>query len=97
MVSNQHDEINKGNCLINQQRGAIYHLPPYKHTQCPPRSIEFVVMPFYDNTRECKSSEYSFHFFGTLAIRVSCTDLTGAKENKEYQRTAEIFIALEKF
>ena len=53
-------------------------------------------MPFYDNTRECKSSEYSFHFFRTV-IRVSCTDLSGAKENNEYQRTAEIFIALEKF
>lgn len=95
MASNQPDEINKGNCLINQQRGEINHLAPYKLTQCLPRSIEFVVMPFYDNTREHKSSESSFHFFRTVVIRGSCTDLTGAKENNEYQRTAEIFIALE--
>lgn len=96
MASNQPDEINKGNCLINQQRGEINHLVPYKLTQCLPRSIEFVIMPLYGNTREHKSSEYSFHFFRTVAIRVSCTDLTGAKENNEYQRIAEIFIALER-
>lgn len=54
-------------------------------------------MLFYDNTREHKSSGYSFHFFRAVAIRVSCTDIAGAKENNEYQRTAEIFIALESF
>lgn len=54
-------------------------------------------MPFYGNTRKHKSSEYSFHFFRAVAIRASCTDLTGGKENNEYQRPIEIFIALESF
>lgn len=54
-------------------------------------------MPFYANTWKHKSSEYSFHFLRTVPIRVSCTDLTGTKEKYEYQRSPEIFPALETF
>lgn len=86
MISNQSDEINKDSSLINQQKGEINHLTPCKPTQCLPWSTEFVIMSFYDNTREHQSSEYSFHFFKAVAIRVSCTDLTGTKENNEINK-----------
>lgn len=82
MVSNQPDEINKGDWFNKSANGGgrINHLAPYKHIQCLLWSTEFVEMPFYANTRKHKSSEYSFHFLRTVPIRVSCTDLTGTKE-----------------
>lgn len=53
-------------------------------------------MSFSHNTRK-HISGYGFHFFRAVAIRVSCTNLTGAKENNEYQGTAVLFITLESF
>lgn len=103
MVFNQPDEINKGDYFNESQKGKINHLTPYKIIQCLPWSTEFVVMLFYKGIyftcfiREHKSSGYSFHFFRVVAIRVSCIDITGAKKKSEYQRTAEIFTALESF
>lgn len=47
--------------------------------------------------REHRSSEYSFYFVRAVINRNSYTDLIGAKDNNESQRTAEISIVLEGF
>lgn len=91
MVSDQPDEINKGDWYNKAKKRwlSILLYASVLNVYVHPDQWDLLKWHFMVTQGNVRAQN-SFHSFRAVAMGVSCTDLTGAKENTEYHRTDEI-------